>query len=380
MNDTNNASPQNEINATDTAASTPLDTANNAANATSAPQPAQKPKKKKFPVFLIILLAIGAFIVSAIVTLLLFVILLFGNFETSISINGSHFGSSDKYIAVMYIDSEIAGDYTTTAMYGQSTNYDQVYLVDTLTGLIDDNSNAGLLLYINSPGGEVIATDEFCRYLSYYKQETGRPIYAYFADYATSGAYWIGSYADVIIANPYCVTGSIGVTYGSHIDISGMLEKLGIDATSLTAGDNKAMGSMYEPLTEEQKALYQEQLDEIYERFVDVVATNRNLPRSNVYRFADGRTFLASKALEYGLIDGIGYFDEVQQLMIEAEGLDSDIEFYDFYDVYESNFITFFIDAVKNIATVKGESDEQLEAQIVGKLIENRRFMVKFEG
>lgn len=324
-------------------------------------------KKKKKPVWLFVLLGILG-------TLLL--IALIGAAAGSGSTNAPNV--SGDYVAVLYIDSEIAGDYVTTSMYGSYSTYNQVFLIDTVNSLINDEKNRGIMLYINSPGGEVTATDEFSQIIKRYKNETGRPVYAYFGDYAASGAYWIGCHADKIIAHKYCTTGSIGVTYGTHYDISGMLEQMGIKATELTAGENKAMGSMNQPLTDEQKAIYQAQLDEIYMSFVNVVAENRGLTVSEVKKFADGRTFLASKALDYKLIDAIGYYGQAQSMMIEDCGFSDDIIFYDCINKsYNSNGIYVSLEADKNNKNASLTEEEILA--LVEKLQNNRRYMAKLE-
>ncbi|MBQ2862610.1 MAG: signal peptide peptidase SppA [Clostridia bacterium] len=331
------------------------------------------PKKKK---------GLGCLFVSLAVLGVLFVVLIAVSFvkvltEDSAGSSVSLPDTGDDYVAVMYIDSEIAGDYVYTSMYGSYSSYDQVFYIDTIDALIGDVTNRALLLYINSPGGEVTATDELSRAIARYKSETQRPVYAYFGDVAASGAYWIGSFADKIIASKFTTTGSIGVTYGTHIEISELLEKLGVTVTELTAGDNKAMGSMYSPLTDEQKAMYTEQLCEMHELFIEVVATNRGLEKSNVREIADGRTFLASKALEYKLIDAIGYFEDAQAALITDNELSEDIVFYDCIPEYDygDSVLQYLIQA---IGYEKKTSSEELGAMIE-KLAQGRRFMAIYQ-
>lgn len=328
-------------------------------------------KKKKKPVWLFVLLGvIGFFMLIAIVA---------GIVTASTAPNFVGAPSlGEDYVAVLYIDGEIAGDYVTTSRYGAVGTYNQVYLIDMINALAGDGYNKGIMLYINSPGGELIATDELARTIEHYKQQTGRPVYAYFADYAASGAYWLGCQADVIIAHQYCVTGSIGVTYGTHIDISGLLEKLGIDATTLASGDNKGMGSMYEPLSDEQKAIYKEQLEEMHDSFVKTVAKGRSMNESAVRAIADGSTMLASKAKKLGLVDYIGYYSDAKATMIDECSFAEGIIFYDCIDdSYTQNLsLSYYLEAEENEAATE---DEALAA-LIKKISENRRFMVKYEG
>lgn len=329
-----------------------------------------KKKKKKIPTWVIVLsCVIGA------------VVLLFGTLIAiglSASDNGyvSLPGMGEEYVAVMYIDDEIAGDYVTTKLYGSYSSYNQVFYIDNINAMIEDPCNVGLMLYINSPGGEVTATDELSRAIKYYKQQTGRALYAYFGDMAASGAYWIGSCADKIIASPYCTTGSIGVTYGTHIEISELLTKLGITVTELTAGENKSMGSMYSPLTDSQKRMYAEQLSEMHDVFVQTVAENRDLTVSEVKKIADGRTFLASKALKYKLIDQIGYWEDAQRVMIEDLGLGEEVV------IYECINTSYSLDSMISLFMESLTRDKKTESSDVAALIEkigdNRRFMAKY--
>ena len=330
--------------------------------------PPEKKKRRVWPIILWSVLGFIGFLALAVGAALL------GSSMTSNSDFTSLPKNTDSYVAVVYIDSEIAGDYVTTSLYGSSTSYNQVFYIDTIYELIDDPSNAGIMLYINSPGGEVTATDELSRAIVEYKEETGRPVYAYFSDMAASGAYWIGCHADKIIASRFCTTGSIGVTYGTHIEISRLLDELGITVTELTAGDNKAMGSMYSPLTEEQKAMYEEQLAEMHELFIDVVAENRGLDEAKVREIADGRTFLASKALEYGLIDGIGYYDYAQYSMIVDCNLAENVTFYDFVpQVQPQNSLIYYLESL--IPEKNTSADDAAITALVEELNRGRRFM-----
>ncbi len=330
---------------------------------------ASQPKKKKRTWLIVLLSVIGALFFFALV-----VGIIVSSSETN-SLSGVP--SLDReYVAVLYIDAEIAGDYKYTQTYGSYSSYNQVFLIDTINGLALDENNVGIMLYIDSPGGEIIATDELSRTIESYKQTTGRPVYAYFHATAASGAYWIGATADKIIANKYCTTGSIGVTYGVHLDISELLKKLGITATTIASGENKSMGSMYEPMTDEQKAILKEQIDEMYETFVSHVSVNRDMSVAEVKAIADGRTMLASKALECGLIDAIGYFEDAQAVMTEDCGFGSDMLFYDCVNPNVSSSLSLYslIEAEEN----EGLTEEEALSALIKEIEENRRFMVKY--
>ena len=175
----------------------------------------------------------------------------------------------------------------------------------TINELIDDSSNKGIVIRVNSPGGSVYTSDELYEELMKYKSETKRPVYFYFQDQAASGGYYIAMAGDKIYANRNTWTGSIGVKTGTLYDVRGLLDKLGIKTNTITSGRNKAMGSMTTELTDEQREILQSLIDEAYNQFVRIVAKGRNMSESRVREIADGRVYSASQAKELGLIDGV---------------------------------------------------------------------------
>lgn len=217
---------------------------------------------------------------------------------------------TEDYVGVLHIEGTISSADTTSLLYSGDSLYSQEYVLTAIESMKNDENNRGILLYIDTPGGEIYATDEVYTALLDYKSTTKRPVYAYFATYACSGGYYIAMAADEIYAHRMTTTGSIGVSYGTHIDLSGLCEKLGITVEDITSGENKAMGSYFAPLTDEQRAIYESQLDEYYGYFVDVVEAGRGLSEDEVIALADGRTYTAKQARELSLIDGIGEYKD----------------------------------------------------------------------
>ncbi|MCQ2386399.1 MAG: signal peptide peptidase SppA, partial [Clostridia bacterium] len=284
------------------------------------PQPlyyASVPKKKSHTALIIVVVCLAVLIV--------FFSVLAALLPEEENPNAFRAPDSD-YIGTLYIEGTISGTSADGLAVSQD-GYCQSYVLDSIRSMADDPNNKGILLYFNTPGGELYATDEVYLELTRYKEETHRPVYAYFSAYACSGGYYIAMAADEIFANRMCTTGSIGVTYGSILNIAGLCEKLGIGVEELTSGANKAMGSYYSPLTEEQKQILLSQIDEYYNVFVDVVAKGRKMEKSAVLPLADGRTYTAGQALENGLIDAIGSPEDIKEYMISREELASDILF-----------------------------------------------------
>lgn len=219
------------------------------------------------------------------------------------------------YIAVL----DIVG----TISENDGYTYDQQYLLDSVEQIMEDHHNQGLILHIDSPGGAVYQIDELYLKLMDYKETTGRPVYAAIESYAASGGYYEACAADKIYANRNAITGSIGVIMGEFVDLSGLLDRLGVNVSYITSGANKSMGNSYQPLTEEQKAIYQSICNEYYDRFVKIVAEGRNLDERTVRKLADGRIYSASQALQHGLIDGLESFDDTVSRMTADLGYDS---------------------------------------------------------
>lgn len=235
------------------------------------------------------------------------------------------------------------------------STYDQQYLLDSVADITADSHNKGLILHIDSPGGAVYQIDELYLKLKEYKALTGRPIYAAIESYAASGGYYEACAADEIYANRNAITGSIGVIIGEFLDLSGLLDNLGIDVSYITSGPNKSMGSSYQPLTEEQKAIYQSICDEYYDRFVEVVSEGRGLDEATVRKLADGRIYSAGQAVENGLIDDMEPFEDTLSRMTDDLGYNTiDVQYYSYqapnslWDVFSSGnvlkqFAQFFI-------------------------------------
>ena len=212
-------------------------------------------------------------------------------------------GPNDPYLARIRVVGEISG--VSNRFSSSETSYHHRWTMQTIDTLIGDENNKGICLWLDTPGGTVYESDELYLKLMEYKEKTGRPIYSYMRRIAASGGYYIAAPSDEILANRNSWTGSIGVSLGTLFDVSGFLEEKGIRTDTIVAGSNKAMGNRYEPLTAEQRRIFQSLVDDSYERFVAIVAEGRGMTDNEARALSDGRIFTASQALEAGLIDTI---------------------------------------------------------------------------
>ena len=225
----------------------------------------------------------------------------------------------DDYIGVVNVVGTIQ-EQTQSSVLDTASGYQHNTTMDYINNLMNDSDNKGILLYVDSPGGAVYESEELHDKLIEYKETTGRPIWTYMAHYAASGGYMTSVTADKIYANKNTVTGSIGVIMSGY-DMSGLYEKLGIRYVSITSGVNKDSSKM----TDEQIAIYQSQVDECYQEFVDIVADGRGMSEDQVKALADGRTYTAKQAQANGLIDEIATYEDMTAQMSSTLGVD---EFY----------------------------------------------------
>jgi protease-4 len=184
---------------------------------------------------------------------------------------------------------------------------------DLVRGLLEhaeaDGSIKGVVLRIESPGGAIAASQEIGDMIKSFDEE--KPIIVSMGDQATSGGYYISAHADMIVAQPGTITGSIGVIF-QHIDVDGLLDKLGIEIETITGGEHKDM--FVTPLTPERRDLIRRITDEAHDQFIQTVAEGRGLDPSKVRELATGELFIGTQAYDLGLVDRLGG----RQVAIEA--------------------------------------------------------------
>lgn len=240
-----------------------------------------------------------------------------------------------------------------------TVEYDHQGILDFVDDMMNNNSNTGLFLNIDSPGGYTYEIVELYDKLMEYKKTTKRPIYAYCNSYCCSGGYYLAATADEIYANQESVVGSIGCIMTNY-DCSELYSKLGIKEINITSGKNKAMGSTGTPMTDEQKAIYQSIVDEAYENFVEAVSKGRNMDKEDVYAVSDGRIYTSSQAEEAGLVDGISTFDKFNEYMSDKF---DDAQYYTFGQD-QQNIYSMLLGKIENMLP---KSDTQANLELLNE-------------
>ncbi|MGX7025799.1 signal peptide peptidase SppA [Vagococcus hydrophili] len=191
-----------------------------------------------------------------------------------------------------------------SSIFSKETYNHQNFLTQ-LKKIQEDRTIKGVLLEVNSPGGGVYESAEIAKELDKIKAKK-IPIYASFKNMAASGGYYISANSDKIFATEETTTGSIGVII-SGLNISGLLDKLGIEDSTHKSGALKDMMSSNRKPTEEDNKVIQDFVMSSYERFVNIVAKGRKMDVVEVKKIADGRIYDGNQALKIGLIDELGY-------------------------------------------------------------------------
>lgn len=192
---------------------------------------------------------------------------------------------------------------------------------EQLTRAAKDEKVKAVVLRINTPGGTVTASDIIYHELKTFKTNRKIPIIASIMDLGTSGGYYIAAAADTVLAHPSSVTGSIGVIMLT-VNARGLLEKVGVEATAVTSGPRKDMGSPFRTMTIEERAIFQGLIDSFYQRFLNIVQEGRvNLQMEQIKRLADGRIYTGEQAKTAGLIDEIGYLEDAIAVAKKKAGL-----------------------------------------------------------
>ena len=197
----------------------------------------------------------------------------------------------------------------------------------------------GVILRLDTPGGEVAASDILYHEVLRFKQRSRRPVLGLMMSTTASGGYYIASACDYLIAHPLTVTGSIGVI-SVFPDMASLLDKIGVGVNVVKSGRMKDAGSPFRSMDEAEKKIFQEMIDDYYEGFLDVVAKGRRdaIPRETLRQIADGRIYTAKQALELRLIDEIGYFDSAYEKTLAMAGLrEARVVAYSYYPKTQTN-------------------------------------------
>ena len=230
----------------------------------------------------------------------------------------------ESKILVIHIDGVISDSISNGNPFNSS---EKIPLTSRIKEQLDcaerDKNIKALILMIDSPGGEVTTCDIIHHELIQFKKRTSIPVTVLMGSMAASGGYYLSMTGDYVMAHPTTITGSIGVLI-SKLSIKQLMGKIGIEDETVKSGSNKTMGSFFKNMNEEEKFLFQEIVNAMYDGFLKVILDSRKkLKEQELRKVADGRIFIARDALKYGLIDGIGYFSDAVASAEKSAGIEN---------------------------------------------------------
>lgn len=169
---------------------------------------------------------------------------------------------------------------------------------------VKDNDVKAIVFRVNSGGGSALASEQIRFELA--KAKGKKPVVVSMGDYAASGGYWISTPADVIVAQPTTLTGSIGV-FGLFFNAEkGIKDKLGINPEIIRTHASADVGSVFRPMSTAEKFVFQKTVNKVYERFVGLVSESRSLPTQKVLELGQGHIWTGIDGKKLGLVDEFG--------------------------------------------------------------------------
>ncbi|WP_456413861.1 signal peptide peptidase SppA [Thiolapillus sp.] len=203
--------------------------------------------------------------------------------------------AGDKLV-VIYAEGEIISGNDKDEVSGD-------YIASLLRKARNDDEVKAVVLRVNSPGGSASASDIIQRETILLAEQ--KPLVVSMGTVAASGGYWISAYGDEIYAEPNTITGSIGV-FGLFLNIRKLINEIGLNVEVARTAPAADVFSLYRPKTEQEMAVIQKFIDNIYSRFLEKVAEGRKLDKAEVHKIAQGRVWSGKQALELGLVDKLG--------------------------------------------------------------------------
>jgi protease-4 len=203
-------------------------------------------------------------------------------------------------------------------VYVEGAIFDSKEIVDEIKRYTKDKAIKAIVLRVDSPGGGVAPSQEI--YEEVKKAVEEKSVVVSMGSVAASGGYYVSAPADLIVANPGTLTGSIGAIMEIP-NVEGLMDKIGVKTETIKSGKNKDMASIFRKMGSEQKLILQTALDDIHNQFIEAVSEGRNMPIKDVRKLADGRIFTGRQALKAGLVDELGTFEDAIYAAADLAGI-----------------------------------------------------------
>lgn len=265
--------------------------------------------------------------------LLLGLFFTFGNFSAknfSDAASGSLLSTSNKYIARILIKGVI---------------YDDHYRIGRIQSLIEDDNVAAIIVGINSPGGSAVGSEMLYNKLLDAREK--KPVVAVMESVAASGGYMTALGAEYIIAHHGTVTGSIGVI-AQNVEASKLIENLGIKVESFRSSKLKANPNFFEKTNEEAREMMNSIVRSNNQYFASLLASSRKIPMNEAIALSDGRVYDGKQALEAGLVDQLGGYDDAVEWLQNNHDIDKKSQVVDIKLAPQKNLVDILLGDVQN--------------------------------
>lgn len=269
----------------------------------NAPPPA--PKKKTAWIWIVLIVFLIFVFIIAGITFISFTKSLFTGFDSKYEYEVQ--GKGTEKIAVVDLDYSIYFSETLTRQFRKYR---------------EDKSIKAIILRVNSPGGGTAASHEMYEEIRK-TRDSGKPVIVSVSSVAASGAYYASCGANLIVANPSSLVGSIGVII-QYVSMKDLADKLGIKDVTIKSGELKDTGNPLRDINEKDKEYLQDVVDDSYELFLEVVSRERKIHPDTLREIANGRIFTGRQGLKLRLIDTLGTFDDAVNIAAKYANIEGE--------------------------------------------------------
>jgi len=227
----------------------------------------------------------------------------------------------------------------------------------------EDKSIKAILIHANTPGGGVAASQEMYEEVKK-TRDSGKPVVVSVESINASGGYYISCGANLIVANPGSLVGSIGVII-QYYTFKELADKIGMQENTIASGENKDTGNPFRDANSKDKEYLQEIVMDSYDQFLDVVSKERKIDKEELKKIATGRVFTGRQAKENGLIDSLGTFSDAIRITSRLANIEGEPVL-----VKEKNRNNFFELLIENITGIKNFNRNSLEDMLKKPLLQ----------
>lgn len=228
------------------------------------------------------------------------------------------FGSSPSYSGFSFNQLKVNKHYVLVHEF-KGAIMDSRKWIEKVEKYVEKSSIKAVVFIVNSPGGIVGPSQELYHYIKEIREKTKKPVIVYSGTVLASGAYYMALGADKVFVSPGAMVGSIGVIM-EFVNLEGLYDWAKVRRFSINSGKFKDSGAEYRPMRDDEKELFQNLINDVYDQFTSALMSERQLGKEIVEQYADGRILTGRQAKEAGLVDQVGYLKDAIAMAGEMAG------------------------------------------------------------